>query len=212
MVLPFAAVDVVLRRLFTALQFYFQCFGLHYTALLFAWDCCCPHEHFCSSSFFLHFDYFCFLVNLHRSDQSNPWGNVTNCSFRFIHSILVMFFFSEGLTLCEYSVWCCSKSLFRFIMWISLEWFCREYRSNLILLFFLRVHSTFTIGTLDVLCSPLGLSQRGLNPLMKNNPMFLLRGAFSMKLLLLSDSIGQKVLCWCSHLLHESWLELDSWN
>ncbi len=95
MVLSFAAVDIVLRRLFTTLLFYFQCFGLHYIALLFAWNCCCPHEHFCSSRLFFHFDYFCFLVNLHRSDQSNPRGNVTNCSFRFIHSISVMFFFFQ---------------------------------------------------------------------------------------------------------------------
>lgn len=146
MVLSFAAVDIVLRRLFTTLLFYFQCFGLHYIALLFAWDCCCPHEHFCSSRLFFHFDYFCFLVNLHRSDQSNPRGNVTNCSFTFIHSISVMFFFfSGGLTLCEYSVWCCSKSVFRFIMWISLEWFYRECRSNFISLSFLRVHIAFTM-------------------------------------------------------------------
>lgn len=47
-------------------------------------------------AYFFHFDYFCFLVNLHHSDQSNPRGNVTIFLFRFIHSISVTFFFSSG--------------------------------------------------------------------------------------------------------------------
>lgn len=114
-----------------------------------------------------------------------------------------MFFFSGGLTLCEYSVWCCSVLVHHVnIPGMVLQRMQFKLHFTLFPEGAQRIYNE--ICSLDVFCFPLGCSQRCLIPLMKNNPMFLLRGSFSMKLLLLSDSSGQKVT-WSG----VTWLELE---
>lgn len=132
-----------LRRIFTALFFHFQCFGPLLLWFIVCWRLFSSRA-FLFLQLLFHFDYLCFFVHLRRSEQSNPLGNVMICSFRFIHSISKIFFFKDAWPFVSI-LFDVAVKLFRFIMWISLEWFNRKCRSNFISLYFLRVHSTFTM-------------------------------------------------------------------
>lgn len=114
---------------------------------------------------FFHFDYFCFFVNLHCSDQSNLRGNVTICLFRFIHSISVMFLFFRRLDpswlFCLMLLWNCVSDHLVDIPGMVLQTVQIKLHFTLFPEGAQRIYNE--ICSLDVVCSPLGSFQRGLN-------------------------------------------------
>lgn len=209
-VLPFCSTVCFffLRRIFTALLFHFQCFEPLLLCFIVCWRLFSSRA-FLFLQLLFHFDYLRFFVHLHRSDQSNPPGNVTICSFRFIHSFSKMFIFLRMLdpswVFCLMLQWNCFGSSCGYpwngltesadqTSFHSLSWGCTA-------------HLQWDLFCGCILLSSGLFSKSPQYMLMKNN----LRGAFSMKLPQLSDSRGQNVT-WsgcCTH-LHEPWLELET--